>query len=367
MEDNHIKVKKTRIFLLAAAGFFALIALITGIFYPDAEFDWFFGHCRYWGGSIILCLVALVGWIVIGGENRDAKLYLTSTGDLDFSTPREYTELQKSAVAKWLGRTAKWTSKGLSLFSFKDGNVRIITTTGDMIEGPLHDLTVRRSFTKSVMNASSEMKNLTDDMKRIAELAVSIKDNTDHVNERLSVGNTEMTELVVAIDEIASCYDEIAGFVTEINAIASQTNLLALNASIEAARAGEAGKGFAVVADEIGTLSANSSQASAKIHDVIAHSKISVERGKELVARTDKTISDSAEISANNTQIVDEIVNFVDTQKNSADEISASINKISEMVEDNAASAEENAAISSHLGECAKTLMDTIGQFKLKE
>lgn len=149
MEDNHIKVKKTRIFLLAAAGFFALIALITGIFYPDAEFDWFFGHCRYWGGSIILCLVALVGWIVIGGENRDAKLYLTSTGDLDFSTPREYTELQKSAVAKWLGRTAKWTSKGLSLFSFKDGNVRIITTTGDMIEGPLHDLTVRRSFTKN--------------------------------------------------------------------------------------------------------------------------------------------------------------------------------------------------------------------------
>ena len=220
---------------------------------------------------------------------------------------------------------------------------------------------------ESVISASREMKSLTDNMEKIAELTASIKANTDDVSEHLAVGNAEMNELVNAIDEIAGCYDEIAGFVTEINAIASQTNLLALNASIEAARAGEAGRGFAVVASEIGTLSASSSQASAKIHEVIAHSLTSVEKGKELVAKTDKTISDSAEFSANNTQIVDEIVNFVKTQKNSADEFSASINKISEMVEDNAASAEENSAISSNLGECAKMLMNTISQFQLKK
>ncbi len=219
---------------------------------------------------------------------------------------------------------------------------------------------------ESVINASREMKNLTDNMEKIAELAGSIKVNAKNVNERLSVGNAEMNELVMAMDEIAGCYDEIAGFVTEINAIASQTNLLALNASIEAARAGEAGRGFAVVADEIGTLSASSSQASAKIHDVIAHSLTSVEKGKELVAKTDKTISDSVGLSANNRQIVSEIVNFVETQKKSAEEVSASIKKVSEMVEDNAASAEENSAISSHLGECAQRLMGTIGQFQLK-
>ncbi len=220
---------------------------------------------------------------------------------------------------------------------------------------------------EAVINASNEMKNLTDNMEQIAELAVSIKANTDEVSERLAVGNSEMNELVVAIDEIAGCYNEIAEFVTEINAIADQTNLLALNASIEAARAGEAGKGFAVVADEIGTLSASSSRASARIQDVIAHSQTSVEKGKELVARTDKTISDSADFSANNTQIVDKIVHSVETQKNSADEISANIRKISEMVEDNAASAEENSAISSELGECAQMLMNTIAQFQLKK
>ena len=220
---------------------------------------------------------------------------------------------------------------------------------------------------EAVVNASNEMKKLTDNMEKISEYASSIKENTDSVSTHLTTGSDEMNELVTAMDEIASCYEEIAGFVTEINGIASQTNLLALNASIEAARAGESGRGFAVVADEISALSASSSQSSAKISTAITNSLASVERGKELVARTDKTISDSAECSAGNTQMVDEIVAFVETQKNSADEISASIGKISEMVGNNAASAEENSAISSNLGECAKSLMDMIAQFRLRQ
>ncbi len=220
---------------------------------------------------------------------------------------------------------------------------------------------------ESVQNASGEMKNLTGNMEKIAELATSIKENTDYVGSCLVQGSAEMNELVTAMDEIVSCYGEIAGFVTEINAIASQTNLLALNASIEAARAGEAGRGFAVVADEISTLSASSSQSSAKISNVINRSLESVERGKELVAKTDKTISDSAEYSAGNTKMVDEIVSFVETQKNSADEISMNLRKISEMVENNAASAEENSAISSNLGECARSLKDMIAQFRLRQ
>lgn len=226
---------------------------------------------------------------------------------------------------------------------------------------------VAAAQSESVINAASEMRVLTDNMEQIAEFANSIKENTDNANERLSAGNVEINELVTAMDEIVKCYDEIAGFVTEINGIASQTNLLALNASIEAARAGEAGMGFAVVADEISVLSANSAQSSSKISQAIERSLTSVARGKELVSRADKTISDSASYSANNSKMVNEIVNFVETQKNSADDISASIKEISEMVENNAASAEENSAISSHLGECAQALMETIAQYQLKK
>ena len=218
-----------------------------------------------------------------------------------------------------------------------------------------------------INGASDEMGTLTDNMEKIAEFAGSIKANTDYVNSHLAIGNEEMNELVGAMDEIVKCYDEIAGFVTEINAIASKTNLLALNASIEAARAGETGKGFAVVADEISSLSASSSKSSSEISNVITKSLASVERGKNLVGKVNETISDSAEHSADNTAMVDEIVSFVDTQKDSADEILANIRSISGMVENNAASAQENAAISSNLGECAQSLMNTVAQFRLKK
>lgn len=220
---------------------------------------------------------------------------------------------------------------------------------------------------ESVQSASKEIGTLTDNMEKIAEFAGSIKENTDYVSSRLAVGNTEMNELVKAMDEIVACYDEIAGFVTEISAIASKTNLLALNASIEAARAGDAGRGFAVVADEISSLSASSSESSSKISNVITRSLASVEHGKELVVRTDKTISDSVGYFAGSRKMIDEIVSFVDTQKASADGILTNIRAISEMGENNAACAEENSAISASLGECAQSLMNTVAQFKLKK
>lgn len=217
-----------------------------------------------------------------------------------------------------------------------------------------------------VTAASEEMNKMSENMEKIVSILSAIKENTENTNNRFTLGSREMTELVNSIDDIAKCYDDIAGFVTEIQNIASQTNLLALNASIEAARAGEAGRGFAVVAGEIGNLSASSANSSQKICEVIDYSLQSVERGKELVARTEKTIQDGKELSAQNTEMVTEIVDFVENQRISTAEISSNLQKISEMVETNAASAQESSAISNQLGECARILMETITQFHLK-
>ncbi len=121
------------------------------------------------------------------------------------------------------------------------------------------------------------------------------------------------------------------------------------------------------MAEEISGLSASSSESSSKISAIIAKSLTSVERGKELVEKTNKTISESAGYSADNTKMVDEIVSFVDAQRDSAEDILKSIRAIGEMVENNAASAEENSAISTNLGECAQSLMDMVAQFKLRK
>lgn len=287
-----------------------------------------------------------------------------SEKNLDFSVDGEYAgDYEKIEVA--LIRIIEVLNESFGKINEQAGTVLEYSENLAKTSERVADVAAAQS--ESVISASEQMKNLTDDMEKITEFAASIKENTDSVNERLAAGSKEMDELVLAIDEIANCYNEIAGFVTEINAIASKTNLLALNASIEAARAGEAGRGFAVVADEIGTLSASSSQSSTKISDAIAHSLVSVEKGKELVARTDKTISDSADYSANNTQMVTEIANFVKAQKNSMDEIASNIKRISETIENNAVGAKENSEISSQLGGCAQALMNTISQFRLRK
>lgn len=223
------------------------------------------------------------------------------------------------------------------------------------------------SQSAAVLNASGEMQHLKENMEEIVNIANSIKENTNHTNDSLTLGNEEMGDLVHAMDEIAECYSEIAGFVNDITEIASQTKMLALNASIEAARAGELGKGFAVVADEIGVLSGNSSESSSKISEAITRSLQSVEKGKELVLKTGQTIADGVSYSVENAQMVGKIVDFVETQRTSMAEITTNLQQISEMVESNAASAEENSAISTHLGECAKGLMDTIAEFRLKK
>jgi len=252
--------------------------------------------------------------------------------------------------------------------SFVDinGQARAVLDYADGLSGMSESVAqTATGQSEAILNASEEMGTLTKGMEDVAGYADEIKKNTDKTNKTLESGNTEMAELVEAMNEIVECYGEIAEFVTEINAIASQTNLLALNASIEAARAGEAGRGFAVVADEIGSLSDNSTQSSRKIGEVIEKSLKSVEKGKSLVAKTEKTIEESVSYSVENAKLVDEIVNFVELQREAASVISDDLRSISDMVESNAASAEENSAIAISLGECAKSLMDTIDQFSL--
>lgn len=287
-----------------------------------------------------------------------------SQKDLDFAVNGDYTgDYEK--IKEALQNIVEVLNESFAELNSQAGIV--LQYSGQLADTSESVAQTATSQSEAVLNASGQMERLKEDMEKIVGIVNSIRANTAHTNESLSQGNEEMAELVQAMDEIADCYKEIAGFVSEINEIASQTKMLALNASIEAARAGESGKGFAVVADEIGALSGSSSESSTRISEAITKSLSSVEKGKELVSRTGKTIADGVGCSAENAQMVGKIVESVKTQEASLTEITAELQAISSMVENNAASAQENSAISTHLGECAKGLMDTIAEFQLKK
>ena len=99
-----------------------------------------------------------------------------------------------------------------------------------------------------------------------------------------------------ATDEMAALSEKTASIgeiVESINSITSQTNLLALNAAIEAARAGEAGKGFAVVADEISALSAQSSEATTRIEDILDEIIQGVDHARDIMDGNRRIVIDS--------------------------------------------------------------------------
>lgn len=78
-----------------------------------------------------------------------------------------------------------------------------------------------------------------------------------------------------AIDRSKSV-SRIDDLANAIKEIADQTRLLSLNASIEAARAGEAGRGFSVVATEIGKLAEQSSQTVGNITSIVQEVTLAV-------------------------------------------------------------------------------------------
>ena len=125
--------------------------------------------------------------------------------------------------------------------------------------------------------------------------------------------NIETTKVAATgVADLSQKSSSISCIVESIRSIAEQTNLLALYAAIEAARAGDAGKGFAVVADEINALSAESSDATGKIDDILQDIIEKVNDTDKIIGRNSKAVIESNEILEDTVKIFQTILTSSD-------------------------------------------------------
>ena len=244
---------------------------------------------------------------------------------------------------------------------------------------------------ESMNKVTAQIHDASSKIDQNLVIAKELKEGYEVVLENITNGNKEADQVMQSMEKITETVTDtenatqilledttkIQSILAQIDAIANQTNLLSLNASIEAARAGEAGKGFAVVADQIRELSDQSKNASSTIRGILeklvgaieeVHAKVesesitvgegskklevlysrfakiaqSVEESNRMMVEefgliTDvkagmdivlSEVNDLAQISEENTSMIDEVAKSMKNQNAAVSEMANQVDKI---------------------------------------
>jgi methyl-accepting chemotaxis protein len=252
------------------------------------------------------------------------------------------------------------------LLSVREAGETINTAAGEISTGN-NDLSQRtEQQASSLEETASSMEQLSSTVKQNAENAKQANQLAAAASGVAVKGGQVVGDVVTTMSEINSSARKIEDIISVIDGIAFQTNILALNAAVEAARAGEQGRGFAVVAGEVRNLAQRSASAAKEIKELISDSVNKVQEGTRLVENAGSTMTEIVSSVQRVTDIMGEISAASSEQSSGIDQVNTAITSMDEVTQQNAALVEEAAAAAESLVDQAISLMEVVGNFKLK-
>ncbi|MBP3854203.1 MAG: methyl-accepting chemotaxis protein [Ruminiclostridium sp.] len=301
----------------------------------------------------------------MSGIVSDLSRVLTaiSEGDLTVRTsveyPGDFVEIENEINSILSALNGIMSDVNMSSTEVLNGSNQMAEGSQSLADGTTRQASAIEEISATIAEVSTQIANTAQNAAEAGNLS---KRTQDRVNEQ----DTEIQNMVQAMNEISSTSQEIEKIIKTIEDIAFQTNILALNAAVEAARAGDAGKGFAVVADEVRNLASKSAEAASSTTSLINASIEAVGKGSKIALATAESMKEVKDMSSQTADLISQIASASAEQNESIRQITTGVEQISQVIQTNSATAEETAASCEELSGQSKLLQQQVARFRIR-